>query len=116
MTAIGFLEAERSVDLTGVMVAMIDCEDWRQGSETPEGLNSKVREILGGAGGAVSVEQARALRDGMAIAKESLAAAHGQLSSTFAKYGEGLNSTYEGADVIQVASKITGVTEEDLAC
>lgn len=97
-------------------IAMIDYEDWTQGSQTPEGLNSVVREILIGSVGDISFEQARELREGMKIAKDCLATPEGQLSPIFANYGESLNSPYNKSDVVEVASKITGIAEKDLSC
>ena len=95
-------------------VAMIDYEDWGANYQNPEALSSQVREILMGPTGAVSSEQAKALLEGMTAAKDALAAAQGQLEGIFAGYGETHASAYDSADVVQVASKITGVSEADL--
>lgn len=95
-------------------VAMIDYEDWSAKTQKPEALTAVVKEILMGPTGAVTPEQARALLEGMRTAKDSLAAAQGQLADIFSGYGENHNSVYDSADVVQVASKITGVSEADL--
>ncbi len=94
-------------------VAMIDYEDWGAKNQKPEALTSQVKEILMGPTGAVTPEQAKALLAGMRTAKGSLAGAQG-LADIFAGYGENHTSAYDGADVVQVASKITGISEADL--
>lgn len=95
-------------------IAMIDYEDWNAKNQKPEALSAPVKEILMGSAGTVTPEQAKAFLEGMKTAKDSLAAAQGQLAGIFAEYGESHTSAYDGANVVQVASKITGVPEADL--
>ena len=93
---------------------MIDYEDWKPDAQKPENLTSVVTEILLGTGGRVSLEQSKGILAGLRIAKDALSAVYGDLEDVFSKFGEVLDSTYKSANVVEIASKLTGIPEESL--
>ena len=93
-------------------VAMIDCEDWKQGSQTPQALNPIAKQILGSS---LSNEHASQMLQGLRAARHKLAAAKVELIAEFSVYGESLDSSYENAaDSKEIIAVVSGVPADKL--